>query len=292
MQSNISNSSVGKVELIIKKRVITLMKDFPEIIEKAASALKASNRVVAFCGSGFSEESGISTFRDPGGLWDIVDPWEVGTLQGFINTIKTKNNQLLQVFRNIIDSFEKSEPNPGHLALYDLESMDKLQAVITQNIDNLHQEAGNSTVIEVHGNLFRMKCLGCGNQIKVDRKQFIEKTRKELNKLTDFDFTVLMNLAEKCRVCGNFMRPDVVMFGEAVQYLDEAYDAAIKADLLLILGTSGVVYPAADIPIQASRSGAKIIEINPTENAFVNITDIYIPMKSGVALPSIVELLN
>lgn len=268
------------------------MKDFPEIIEKAASALKASNRVVAFCGSGFSEESGISTFRDPGGLWDIVDPWEVGTLQGFINTIKTKNNQLLQVFRNIIDSFEKSEPNPGHLALYDLESMDKLQAVITQNIDNLHQEAGNSTVIEVHGNLFRMKCLGCGNQIKVDRKQFIEKTRKELNKLTDFDFTVLMNLAEKCRVCGNFMRPDVVMFGEAVQYLDEAYDAAIKADLLLILGTSGVVYPAADIPIQASRSGAKIIEINPTENAFVNITDIYIPMKSGVALPSIVELLN
>ncbi len=268
------------------------MKEFPEIIRKAASLIDGSKRVVAFCGSGVSEESGISTFRDPGGLWDIVDPWEVGTLQGFMNTIKTKNDQLLPVFNGILSSFEKAEPNPGHIALFDLENMGKLQAVITQNIDNLHQEAGNSNVIEVHGNLFKMKCLGCGNQVKVDRKSFIEKTKRELIKQENFDFTTLVNLAEKCALCANLMRPDVVMFGEAVQHLTDAYGMAYGADVLLILGTSGVVYPAADIPLQAKQSGAKIIEINPTENAFGSITDIYIPMKSGIALPFVVEYLK
>lgn len=263
-----------------------------ESIGAAAELIRGSDNIVAFCGSGVSEESGISTFRDPGGLWDIVDPFEVGTLQGFMNTVNSKGSQLLPVLHNILDSFDKSEPNPGHRALSDLERIGKLKAVITQNIDNLHQEAGNTNVIEVHGNLFKMKCLSCVNRIEVDRKLFIGKVRESLDRLTSIDLPALANLAEKCPVCGNLMRPDVVMFGEAVQYLSEAFNIANGADIVIILGTSGVVYPAADIPFQAQKSGAKIIEINPIENAFAGITDIYIPQKSGIALPFVVNLLK
>ena len=258
-------------------------------IENAAAILSKATRGSAFCGAGGSEESGIATFRDPGGLWDQVDPVDVGTAEGLISALDRNAQKLLPVFMNILDSFEQANHNPGHKALADLESMGILTSVITQNVDNLHQEAGSLEVIEVHGNLFRMKCLSCSRIQHVERKEFVREIKDKLNAMTEFNLTSMVSLAPVCDACNSMMRPDVVMFGEAVQHLPKAFGIAQSTDVMLVLGTSGNVYPAAYFPVEAKKSGARIIVINPTENSFKTVTDVYIPMKTGEALPAIVE---
>ena len=258
-------------------------------IEEAASILSRATRAVAFCGAGVSAESDIATFRDPGGLWDRIDPMEMGTSAGLVNALAKNAAQLMPIFFELLDSFEKAKPNPGHIAMSELEKMLILKYVITQNVDNLHSEAGNTQVIEVHGNLFRMRCLSCGSIKNVERVPFIQNLRKKLSEITEFTLTGLAGLAPTCSECGFMMRPDVVMFGEAVQDLTRASQASREADAMLVLGTSGVVYPAAYFPVEARGAGAKIIVINPTENSFVEVTDVYIPMKTGEALPAIVD---
>ncbi len=258
-------------------------------IKEAASILSKSRNAAASCGSGISAESGISTFRDPGGIWDQVDPFEVGTASGLVNFMMKNSGKLLPLFINMLDSFEKADPNPAHIALYELEQMGILKTVITQNVDNLHYEAGNRNVIEVHGNLFRMRCMACNAEKYLDRKPYIKDVREKLNALALFDLSALMKLVPVCDQCASMMRPDVVMFGEAVKDLPEAFEASRNTDVMLILGTSGVVYPAAAFPGEAKSSGAKLIEINPNENPFSGISDIYIPMKAGEALPEIIR---
>jgi len=261
-------------------------------LENAAALLSKASRTVASCGAGISAESGIATFRDAGGLWDRIDPIAVGTPAGLVNTLKQNAAVLLPLFLELLDSFEQASPNPGHRALADLEAMGILTTVITQNVDNLHQEAGNTDVIEVHGNLFRMKCLACETVSTYDRKQLIGETRKRLTSLTAFTLDALTALVPKCPACGFISRPDVVMFSEAVQDLPRAFEVSGNCDVMLVLGTSGVVYPAASFPLEAKRAGARVIVINPTENAFSSITDLYIPMKTGEALPAIVDLIR
>ena len=171
-------------------------------LQIAASILAKASRAVASCGAGISAESGIATFRDAGGLWDRIDPIEVGTPAGLVNTLERKAAVLLPLFLELLDSFEQASPNPGHTALADLEAMGILTTIITQNVDNLHQEAGNSDVIEVHGNLFRMKCLACETVSTYDRKQLIGETRTGLTALTAFTLDALTTLAPKCPACG------------------------------------------------------------------------------------------
>ncbi len=264
------------------------MGQYRKEIEEAAKILSKATRASAFCGAGNSEESGIATFRDPGGLWDQVDPIEVGTAEGLISALDRNAEKLLPVFIGILNAFEQADHNPGHKALADLEAMGILMSVITQNVDNLHQEAGSSKVIEVHGNLFRMKCLSCGCTKNVERKSFVREIREKLNAMAEFSLTHMVSLAPLCDTCSSMMRPDVVMFGEAVQHLPRAFGIAQSTDVMLVLGTSGNVYPAAYFPIEAKKAGARIIVINPTENAFSPVTDVYIPMKTGEALPAIV----
>lgn len=263
-----------------------------DTLKQAAEYINEASSIVAFCGSGFSEESGISTFRDPGGLWDQLDPMEVGTAQGLIRTLETRSDLLRPIFLNILDSFLSAEPNGGHFALAELEKMGKLLGVITQNVDNLHQEAGGVSVVEMHGNLFRMRCLGCASTAMVERKPYVRKVREKLNALSSFGISELMTLAETCLSCGNIMRPDVVMFGEAVQCIEQSFEMVKKADLVLVLGTSGVVYPAASIPMEGKRSGARVIEINPNENAYSQLTDLFIDQKTGQSLPLIVKMMK
>jgi NAD-dependent deacetylase len=258
-------------------------------INRAASLLSKSAGSAAFCGSGISAESGISTFRDPGGLWDRVDPYETGTVEGLIDTLGSRADKIMPIFFELLDTFEKAEPNPGHRALADMETMGIVKTVITQNIDNLHHEAGSSNVIEVHGSLFRLRCISCDKKRSVDRRQFIRDIRKKLKALKDFSIASLLTIAPVCGACGSLMRPDVVMFGEGVQRMPEAFHSASECDILLALGTSGVVYPAAAIPQEARKRGAKVIVVNPNENAFSLISDVYIPMKTGIALPEIVS---
>jgi len=258
-----------------------------DLYRQAAEIIAAGKRVAAFSGAGMSAESGIPTFRDPGGIWDQFDADEIGTSSGLIETA-LKNPELIRRFLGqALDTFERSLPNAGHSGLAELEKLGRLRVVITQNIDNLHRDAGNSNVIEVHGNVYRARCLACGRKQPADKAQIHRKLRALLS-AERLDLVALAKLFPACP-CGSPTRPDVVMFGEPVQQLHEAYAEAASCDVMLVLGTSGAVYPAAALPHEASQHGAKLIEINPTENCFHPITDIFIREKTGAGIPRLVE---
>jgi NAD-dependent protein deacetylase/lipoamidase len=266
--------------------------DDEKTIEEAARLISGSRRLVAFSGAGVSEESGIPTFRDPGGLWDRYDPSDIG---GDIFADAFSGSPVpdatFQFVSEFISCFEKTGPNPGHEALGRLEEMGILRSVITQNIDNLHRQAGNSKVIEVHGNVYRLACLSCGNKILLDRDEFLSAAHDLIEFLRKNDVEGLLKLASRCP-CGGVCRLDVVNFGEPVQDLPKAVLEARSCDLMLILGTSGVVWPAATLPGHAKKAGAKLVEINASTCCFPDLIDVGIIGKTGETLPRIVELVQ
>ena len=257
-------------------------------IDRAAEVFKKSRKLVTFSGAGMSAESGIPTFRDPGGIWDQFDPEEVGTGPGLLNTLSRMPEKILAFANETIRVFLQARPNPGHLALGTLEQIGILRSIITQNVDNLHQEAGNKNVIEMHGNLFRQRCLACGTKKPFGREEFLGRVKSALAEIKRFDLPSILEMLPKCD-CGSPMRPDVVMFGEAVQGLYESFQEADACDAMLVLGTSGVVYPAAALPQKAKESGAMVIEINPGDSAYFGVADIRLRGKTGEILPRIVE---
>ncbi len=261
--------------------------------QKAAEIIANSKTIVAFSGAGISAESGIPTFRDPGGLWDQFDPDEIGTTGGIIATVMRKPELIRDFFLQTAVIFEQARPNPGHFGLKALEELRLLKAIITQNIDNLHQEAGSSNVIEVHGNLFRARCLNCGRKQQLNKQELLARLKNFFAAApADFEIMNLVQLLPRCPNCQGLTRPDVVMFGEQVQQMPEAFAQAESCDLMLVLGTSGVVYPAAAIPCQAYDRKAKIIEINPTDNYYNSISAVYLPAPSGQAMPKLIELVK
>ena len=257
-------------------------------IERAAEVFKATRKLVTFSGAGMSAESGIPTFRDPGGIWDQFDPEEVGTGPGLLNTLSRMPEKIRAFLEETIRVFMQAQPNPGHLALGTLEHIGILRSVITQNVDNLHQEAGNKNVIEMHGNLFRQRCLACGAKKPFGREEYLGSVKKAMAEMTTFDLPSILEMLPKCD-CGSPMRPDVVMFGEAVHGLYESFQEADDCDAMLVLGTSGVVYPAAALPQKAKEAGATVIEINPGDSAYFGVADIRLQGKTGEILPCIVE---
>ncbi len=259
-----------------------------EGIERAAEVFRSTRKLVTFSGAGMSAESGIPTFRDPGGIWDQFDPEEVGTGPGLLNTLTRMPEKIRAFVEETIRVFLQAKPNPGHLALGTLEQIGILRSVITQNVDNLHQEGGSRNVIEMHGNLFRQRCLACSAKKPFGREEFLGMVRKGLAELKRFDLPSIVEVLPKCR-CGSPMRPDVVMFGEAVQGLYESFQEADDCEAMLVLGTSGVVYPAAALPQKAKESGATIIEINPGDSAYYGVADIRLHGRTGEILPRIVE---
>jgi len=259
---------------------------------KAAQLIIESKNIVAFTGAGISAESGIPTFRDPGGLWDQFDPDEVGTTGGLIQTALSKPDLIRKFLLQLVEVFSKAQPNLGHFGLKSLEDMGCLKTVITQNIDALHQEAGSANVIEVHGNLFRARCLNCGRRQQLNKREFLDHACKFLSDEAGFTVPKLTELMPRCPVCHHLSRPDVVMFGEAVLDLPEAVTAAESCDLMLVLGTSGVVYPAAALPYQAYEQDAQVIEINPTGNYYDSVSEIYIELPAGEGMPKILDALK
>jgi NAD-dependent deacetylase len=261
-----------------------------KLITEAASLIAKTKYLVAFSGSGMSEESGIPTFRDPGGLWDRYDPYELGGGDVFSTLMSGSGppGSAVSFVSEMVAVMERAHPNPGHLALAELERMGILRSVITQNIDNLHREAGNSVVIEVHGNVFRLACLGCGSKRLMEREEFLVEGKKLVELLERADMAGLLELASRCP-CGGISRPDVVGFGEPVQDMPLAIKEAKNCDLFLILGTSGTVYPAASLPAYAKRAGAMLIEINASGCYFPDLVDLEIIGKTGDVLPRIVE---
>lgn len=257
---------------------------------EAAAIIGRSRRLVAFSGAGVSEESGIPTFRDPGGLWDRFDPLELGGGDIFTSMFSGASipQAAVDFVSEMLKVLERAQPNPGHHALGELERLGILRSVITQNIDNLHREAGNTRVIEVHGNLFRLACMVCGNKIQLDRGELFALGWELVELMTRQDLQGIVKLVSRCP-CGGPCRLDVVGFGEPVQDMGLAMGEARDADVLLILGTSGMVYPAAYVPEHAKKTGAKIIEINATGIYFPDLVDVGIIGKSGEVLPPILE---
>lgn len=260
------------------------------MIEEAAAIITRANRLVAFSGAGMSEESGIPTFRDPGGLWDRFDPLELGG--GDIFTAMFSGSEIPQAavdfVSEMVEVLERAQPNPGHYVLGELERMGILRSVITQNIDNLHRDGGNSRVIELHGNLFRLVCLACGRKMMLGREELFSMGRELAELMRGQDLQGIIKLVSRCP-CGGACRLDVVGFGEPVQDMGQAMTEARESDVLLILGTSGMVYPAAYVPEHAKKTGAKLIEINATGCYFPGLVDTGIIAKTGEALPRILE---
>ncbi|MBN2027630.1 MAG: NAD-dependent deacylase [Actinobacteria bacterium] len=262
-----------------------------ELIAEAASIIGRSRRLVAFSGAGVSEESGIPTFRDPGGLWDRFDPMELGGGDIFTSIFSGAGipQAAVDFITEMMTVLERAQPNPGHYALGELEQLGILKSVVTQNIDNLHREGGNTRVIEVHGNLFRLACMACGNKVLLGREELFAMGRELAELMAKGDLEGVIKLASRCPACGGACRPDVVGFGEPVQDMGLAMAEARDCDALLILGTSGMVYPAAYIPEHAKKTGAKLVEINATGCYFPDLVDVGIVGKTGEILPPIVE---
>jgi NAD-dependent deacetylase len=256
-----------------------------DVLDQAADWLAEADRAVAFSGAGVSAESGIATFRDPGGVWERFDPAEVGTTAGILRLLRSGPTRLYGFLGEVMDAVLRAEPNPGHRALADLEGVGRLHGVITQNVDDLHQTAGSSQVIELHGNVLRLKCIECGHTEKLDRKSLAARIERAF--VGDLGLKAILNRLPRCEACGEFVRMDVVLFGESVQSLDCAYQLAESADLMLVIGTSGMVYPAAELPEVCRQAGGRIVVINPTENNFSRLGGLFVQAPSGVALANL-----
>jgi NAD-dependent deacetylase len=247
-------------------------------IAQAAQMLRASRYPCALTGAGVSKESGIPTFRDAlDGLWAQYDPRQLATPAAF-----QANPRLVWDFYEMRRAkMHTTEPNPGHRALAALDRRPAGLPIITQNIDDLHERAGSSTVIHLHGLLAQNRC-----------------SRSCQGLPTLIDVSSLMEEGEavppKCPYCGAWVRPDVVWFGEYLppEALRRADQLLGETDLMLIIGTSGVVAPASQMPYAAKRHGAKLIEINPYESELTSLADLWLRAPSGEALPAILAMLD
>jgi NAD-dependent deacetylase len=236
--------------------------------EKLISVLERADWVVAFTGAGVSAESGVPTFRGNDGMWAKFKPEELASMNAFIRNpdlVWEWYAQRKQIMASIT-------PNPGHLALAEMEKVFSKVTVVTQNIDNLHRRAGSSRVLELHGNIERNYCIQCGRPYSNEAVLSSQK-------------------APNCGTCGGLVRPDVVWFGEMLP--EEEWDAALRAmesaDLVLSIGTSGVVYPAASLPMAAKHAGAFLVEVNPEATPLTPHVDEFLKGLSGAMLPVLCE---
>ncbi|MEW5945659.1 MAG: NAD-dependent deacylase [bacterium] len=240
-------------------------------IDRVAMLIVESRSTVALTGAGSSTPSGIPDFRSPGtGLWEKVDPIEVATIDAFL----ADPEKFYRFMQPISDLIGRCEPNPAHAALAELEAMNLLKSVITQNVDNLHQKAGSRNVIELHGNGQRAHCLKC-------RKNYL---RDELKSLAGG------GVVPYCR-CGGVVKPDVVLFGEPLPYdaLLQAQSDCEGCALLLVVGSSLTVAPASLLPQTAVRFGAKVVVINLQPTYMDPYAAVVINDRLEEVLPAVVE---
>jgi len=237
-----------------------MMKDLDSLIKKAAGSIKEASFITAFTGAGISVESGIPPFRGENGLWDKYDP-KLLELQYFLQHPEESWKVIKEIF---FDTFGNAKPNRAHEVLAEMEKAGYLHEIVTQNIDNLHQEAGNTIVHEFHGNSRNLVCTKTGEMLPVA--------------YADLDAIPPMHPAT-----GGLLKPDFIFFGEGIptQAFQESIEAAAKSDVLIIIGTTGEVMPAGQVPMIAKDNGATIIEVNIDESVFTrNTTDIFLPGKA------------
>lgn len=245
-----------------------------EKIERAADLIRRSSYQTAFTGAGHSTQSGIPDFRSPdSGLWEKHNPMLVASIWAFRLNPKTFYSWI----RPMANLLLTAQPNPAHLALADLEERGYLKTIITQNIDNLHQQAGSRKVLELHGHLREATCVRCYHKVPVD--PMVDEFLRE-------------GKVPYCK-CGGVLKPNVILFGEQlpVRVLNEAMAEARRCDLILVAGSSLEVTPAADIPFLATENGAKAIIVNLQPTAFDPQADLVIHGDVAEVLPRIAAAL-
>lgn len=242
----------------------------------AANWIRQAQQVAVLTGAGASKESGVPTFRDAlEGLWAQYDPAQLATPEAFARDPKL----VWDWYAWRRDKVSQAQPNPGHYALAELERIHSNVIVITQNVDDLHERAGSRDVIHLHGRLAGNKCSAeCqGSPTLIDLAALEDEGKPPA-----------------CPHCGAPLRPDVVWFGEALPQaaLQRAYHISQHCDLMVVIGTSGLVTPAATLPIIAKQSNARLIEINPDDSMLTPHAHLKFSTPSGIALPRIIEALQ
>lgn len=240
-------------------------------IFQAARLLAAARHVTVFSGAGISVESGIPPFRGPGGLWSRVDP---GFMEiDYFRSQPEKSWQKIKEF--FYDFFGAAVPNAAHFGVAAMEKSGLVRAVITQNIDNLHQGSGSREVIEFHGNSQWLVCLDCF------KREAVTAGRLDV-------------LPPRCLSCGGLLKPDFIFFGEGIpeKALQRSYQEASLADVFLVIGSSGEIQPACQIPPLAKARGAKMIEINPHKSNFTPIADIFLKGPATEVVSALVKELG
>lgn len=241
-------------------------------LKAAAGLIRAARRGVAFTGAGISQESGISTYRGAGGLWNTASP-KTSTIDFFMNDPAA----YWEVARERGATLLAAHPNPAHLALVDLERDGHLAAVVTQNVDGLHRLAGSGEVIELHGSGREVVCLTCGNR----------EPRSHVHARLDEE------MPPRCLKCGGgHLKPAAVFFGEAmpVSATARAFELAEACDLMLVVGSSLVVYPAAQVPLAARQAGAPLVIVNAEPTPFDDQAVVIIRGRAGEVLPELRRL--
>ncbi len=238
--------------------------------KKAVEFLKDANSIAVLTGAGISAESGVPTFRGRGGLWRKYRAEELATPEAF------KQDPVLvwKFYDYRRQLISKVQPNKAHEILAKWEKGLKNLTIVTQNIDGLHQKSGSKNVIELHGNIWEVRCI------------------KE-NKIFKYEENPIKEFPPRCPDCGSIIRPNVVWFGESLnpEILSLSFSLFENSDIALVIGTSSVVYPAAHLPLLTKKSGGKIIEINIEETSLTGLSDIFLKGKASEILKEIDSLI-
>lgn len=241
-----------------------------DLLTRAAKLIIDNQPCIALTGAGISVASGIPDFRGKNGLWSIYEPSEYATIDAFM----ADPAKVWNMIKAMDELISKAEPNAAHIGLGKLEKMGLLQHIITQNVDNLHQDGGSVNVIEFHGNHSTLSCVFCNSTYGIEEKR--------------------LEFPPTCE-CGRILKPDVIFFGEGIpeEALLLSYNLASSAGVVLVIGTSAQVMPANSIPVTAARNNAKIIEINKERTYLTDdLTDLFLEGDAGEIISDLVQTLE
>jgi len=252
------------------------MRNLEEKIDKIAELIRNSENIVILTGAGMSTESGIADFRSPNtGLWEKVDPYEFGSINSYVANTGKNLKFMLEMGMNIF----RAKPNKGHKTITKLQKMGKLKGVITQNIDGLHQKAHTKNIIELHGTANEARCIRCHKVFPIT---------------TMINQVIQGNYSPSCKLCNGLLKPNAIFFGEPLlsETLINADKMIEDCDLMIVLGSSLLVYPAAHYPDKARSLGAKLVIINIQETHIDDYAEVVIHDKIGEVFPRIVAKLK
>ena len=258
-----------------------------DALQTAARALARSARLAVFTGAGVSKESGIPTFRDPGGLWSRFDPDEFGTWTGLARLADLRPTALADFLAAIRRTFSRASPSPGHAALARLERQGVLRAVVTQNVDGLHQDAGSREVVEIHGSFRRTQCLRCGHRDDIGRAGLLGFLDRAVVGLRSAFVGGLESILARCSRCSGPARPAFVAFGELPHDMDRAEELARTSRAMLVVGTSGDVLPAAALPEMTRAAGGTVVVVSSGTTTIR--ADVRVEGPAGEVLPRLAD---